>query len=232
MLHAATTIEQATQRLQALLGREKTGSRFTTTELQVHDTILEASLAIMHAIAGLIHAATESQQEIVAQGRGSSTVQQFYKKHNRWTEGLISAARAVAFASTMLIEAADGVIMGTHSLEQLIVASNEVSAATVQLVAASRVKSEFMSRTQDRLERAAKAVTDACKALVRQVRMITDSEMSTEDLDYSRMATHEFKVREMEQQVEVLKLEKELTQARRVLGAMRRAGYHATEDEA
>ena len=62
--------------------------------------------------------------------------------------------------------------------------------------------------------------------------MITDSEMSTEDLDYSRMATHEFKVREMEQQVEVLKLEKELTQARRVLGAMRRAGYHATEDEA
>lgn len=231
MLGAAATIEQATQRLQALLAREKSSSRFSATELQVHDTILGAALAIMKAIGGLIRAATESQEEIVAKGRGTSTAQQFYKKHNRWTEGLISAARAVAFASTMLIEAADGVIMGSHSLEQLIVASNEVSAATVQLVAASRVKAEFMSQTQDRLERAAKAVTDACKALVRQVRTITDSQSATSDLDYSQMATHEFKVKEMEQQVEVLKLEKELTQARRVLGAMRRAGYHATEDE-
>ncbi|KAI3627630.1 SLA2 [Malassezia furfur] len=231
MLGAAHTIEQATQRLQALLSREKSGSRFSTTELQVHDTILEAALAIMRAIGGLIRAATESQEEIVARGRGTSTVQQFYKKHNRWTEGLISAARAVAFASTMLIEAADGVIMGSHSLEQLIVASNEVSAATVQLVAASRVKAEFMSKTQDRLERAAKAVTDACRALVRQVRTITDRQSDTGDMDYSRMPTHEFKVREMEQQVEVLKLEKELMQARRVLGAMRRAGYHATEDD-
>ena len=181
-------------------------------------------MAIMRAIGVLISASTESQEEIVARGRGTSSAQQFYKKNNRWTEGLISAARAVAFASTMLIEAADGVIMGTHSLEQLIVASNEVSAATVQLVAASRVKSEFMSQTQERLEKAAKAVTDACRALVKQVRMLTEKQDMMEDVDYSRMATHEFKVREMEQQVEVLKLEKDLAHARRVLGAMRRAG--------
>lgn len=231
MLSAAGAIEQATQRLQALLGRQRDTSRFSGTELQVHDAILEAALAVTRAIAGLIRAATESQEEIVARGRGSSTVQQFYKKHNRWTEGLISAARAVAFATTMLIEAADGVIVGTHSLEQLIVASNEVSAATVQLVAASRVKSEFMSQTQDRLERAAKAVTQACRALVKQVRTIIDRPEAGEEVDYARMATHEFKVREMEQQVEVLKLEKELSQARRVLGAMRRAGYHATEED-
>ena len=121
--------------------------------------------------------------------------------------------------------------MGSHSLEQLIVASNEVNSATVQLVAASRVKSEFMSKTQDRLEQAAKAVTSACRALVKLVRTMTEREGGAEEEDYSRMATHEFKVKEMEQQVEVLKLEKELTQARRVLGAMRRAGYHATEED-
>lgn len=260
MMNAASAIEAATQKLQALLSRPRDSGRFSATDLQVHDAILEASLAITRAIGGLIKAATDSQQEIVAQGKGSSTNQQFYKKNNRWTEGLISAARAVAFATTMLIEAADGVITGSHSLEQLIVASNEVSAATAQLVAASRVKAEFMSRTQDRLERAAKAVTEACKALVRQVKTITDKQMSQNDADYSTMATHEFKVKEvslflvrtflistknsttslillhfspsqMEQQVEVLKLEKELTQARRVLGTMRRAGYHATEED-
>jgi len=40
------------------------------------------------------------------------------------------------------------------------------------------------------------------------------------------MPSHEFKVREMEQQVEILKLEKDLGAARRRLGEMRRAGYH------
>ncbi|KAN0060211.1 sla2 Src-like adaptor 2 [Thecaphora frezii] len=232
MFNAASAIDAATQKLQALLSRPRDTNKFSAVDLQVHDAILEASLAITRAIAGLIRAATDSQQEIVSKGRGSSTNQQFYKKNNRWTEGLISAARAVAFATTMLIEAADGVISGTHSLEQLIVASNEVSAATVQVVAASRVKAEFMSKTQDRLERAAKAVTDACRALVKQVKTITDKQSNgAADFDYSTMAVHEFKVKEMEQQVEVLKLEKELTQARRVLGAMRRAGYHANEED-
>jgi hypothetical protein len=178
----------------------------------------------------LIAAATDSQEEIVREGKGSSTTQQFYKRNNRWTEGLISAAKAVAYATTLLIESADGVISGTHSLEQLIVASNEVSAATAQLVAASRVKASLMSKTQQRLEVASKAVTDACKALVKQVRTITSQQGDEELVDYKAMASHEFKVREMEQQVEILKLEKDLGAARRRLGEMRRAGYHQETD--
>lgn len=232
MSSAARAIEEATRKLQDIMARPKDTSRFSAVNLQVHDSILEASLVITRAIGGLIKAATEAQQEIVAKGRGSSTNQQFYKKNNRWTEGLISAARAVAFSTTILIEAADGVISGTHNLEQLIVASNEVSASTAQLIAASRVKSEFMSKTQDRLELAAKAVTDACRSLVKLVKTITEKqfERDQEDTDYSTMAIHEFKTKEMEQQVECLRLEKELAQARQTLGAMRRAGYHATDE--
>jgi len=197
-------------------------------DVKVHDAILAAALAITSAIGRLIQAATESQKEIVAAGRGSSSAQQFYKRNNRWTEGLISAAKAVAFATNLLIESADGVLSGTHSLEQLIVASNEVAAATAQLVAASRVKASFMSKTQDRLEAAAKAVTGACKTLVRQVKEISVREIEAEEpLEFS--GAHEFKVREMEQQVEILKLEKSLGAARHKLGQMRRAGYH-TED--
>jgi hypothetical protein len=229
MLSAAQAIEAATQRLQDLMARPK-DSRLNAVDLQVHDAILAAALAITNAIGRLIQAATESQQEIVAQGKGSSTTQQFYKRNNRWTEGLISAAKAVAFATNLLIESADGVLSGTHSLEQLIVASNEVAAATAQLVAASRVKASLMSKTQDRLEMAAKAVTEACKALVRQVKAISAKQLDSEDVDYKSMATHEFKVREMEQQVEILKLEKDLGAARHRLGAMRRAGYHTEED--
>jgi DNA polymerase IIIc chi subunit len=83
-----------------------------------------------------------------------------------------------------------------------------------------------MSKTQQRLEVASKAVTDACKALVRQVKIISNQQADEEAVDYKSMPSHEFKVREMEQQVEILKLEKELGAARRRLGEMRRAGYH------
>ncbi|KAL4241829.1 SLA2 family protein [Abortiporus biennis] len=231
MLGAAKAIEAATERLQQLMSRPRDSSRFSAVDLQVHDSILAAALAITNAIAGLIKAATDSQQEIVAQGKGSSTTQQFYKRNNRWTEGLISAARSVAFATTLLIESADGVLSGTHSLEQLIVASNEVAAATAQLVAASRVKANLMSKTQERLELAAKAVTEACKALVRQVKAISAKQVQEEDVDYKNMAALEFKKREMEQQVEILKLEKDLGAARHRLGAMRRAGYHTDETD-
>ncbi|KAI0068161.1 cytoskeleton assembly control protein [Artomyces pyxidatus] len=231
MQGAAQAIEAATRRLQELMARPRDSSRFSAVDLQVHDSILSAAMAITNAIGRLIKAATDSQQEIVAQGKGSSSMQQFYKRNNRWTEGLISAARAVAFATTLLIESADGVLSGTHSLEQLIVASNEVAAATAQLVAASRVKANLMSKTQERLELAAKAVTEACKALVKQVRAISAKQGQEEEVDYKSMATLEFKKREMEQQVEILRLEKDLGAARHRLGAMRRAGYHTDETD-
>ncbi|KAL7422732.1 sla2 Src-like adaptor 2 [Cryptotrichosporon argae] len=229
MQNAARAIEQATERIQALMSRPK-DSKYSALDVQVHDAILEATMAITNAIGRLIQAATESQEEIVREGKGSSTTQQFYKRNNRWTEGLISAAKAVAYATGLLIESADGVISGTHSLEQLIVASNEVSGATAQLVAASRVKASLMSKTQQRLELAAKAVTDACKALVKQVKTISNQKADDDAVDYKSMPSHEFKVREMEQQVEILKLEKDLGAARRRLGEMRRAGYHQETD--
>jgi len=231
MNSAATAIEAATERLRELMNRPRDSTRFSAVDFQVHESILSSAMAITNAIARLIKAATESQQEIVAQGKGSSTVQQFYKRNNRWTEGLISAAKSVAFATNLLIESADGVLSGTHSLEQLIVASNEVAAATAQLVAASRVKANLMSKTQERLEAAAKAVTEACRALVRQVKAVSAREIQDEEVDYKNMAVLEFKKREMEQQVEILKLERELGHARHRLGAMRRAGYHSEETE-
>jgi len=78
---------------------------------------------------------------------------------------------------------------------------------------------------------AAKAVSEACKALVRQVKAVSAKQAAEEDVDYKNMAVLEFKKREMEQQVEILKLEKDLGAARHRLGAMRRAGYHTDETD-
>ncbi|KAJ2092283.1 sla2 Src-like adaptor 2, partial [Coemansia sp. S142-1] len=231
MLNAARAIDEAVRRLQALANQPRDSS-LTDHQVQVHDAILDSSMAMTNAIAQLIRAATASQQEIVAQGRGSSTKAAFYKKNNRWTDGLISAAKAVAVATNNLVETADGVIKGTRSLEHLVVAAREVSAATVQLVAASRVKSQLYSKTQERLELAAKAVTEASAHLVRATQRLSEKEEENRQAeDFDKMSNLEFKSKEMDQQVMILKLEKDLVGARRRLAEMRRHGYHAEEED-
>ncbi|PFH57501.1 hypothetical protein XA68_14998 [Ophiocordyceps unilateralis] len=223
---AAAAIEAATARLAKMKNKPREGDGVSTYELRVHDSILDAATAMTSAIAELIRAATVTQQEIVQAGRGSSSRTAFYKKNNRWTEGLISAAKAVASSTNRLIETADGVLSGRNSPEQLIVASNDVAASTAQLVAASRVKAGFMSKSQERLEQASKAVGAACRALVRQVQaMIRERGQDDEQVDYTKLGAHEFKVREMEQQVEILQLENSLASARHRLGEMRKISY-------
>lgn len=224
--NASQTIEEAAVHLSKLKERPK-DLQFSCSELQIHDSILEAAIVITNAVSRLIKAATDSQNEIVSQGKGSSTRAAFYKKNNRWTEGLISAAKTVAGSTNILIETADGLINGRNIHEQLIVASNEMAAATAQLVAASRVKASFMSETQQKLEDASKAVSLACKTLVKQVQDIVSSRFQEDNFfDYSKLTPHEFKVHEMEQQVEILKLENQLANSRKKLGEMRKVSYY------
>lgn len=223
--NAASAIEAAAAKLQAMMGMSRNGS---TAELQIHESLLDAAVAITKSIAELLRAATDSQREIVNEGKGNSSRTAFYKRNNRWTEGLISAAKAVANATNTLIETADGVISNRNSPEQLIVASNAVAGATAQLVAASRVKQSFLSKTQGRLEDASKKVNAACRSIVRLVQSMIETRLkrSNQFEDFNALTAHEFKVREMEQQVLVLKLENELSSARSRLGEMRKTGYH------
>ena len=224
MMSAAKAIQEATDRLTKLMNKPR--DQYSTYELKIHDSILEAAIAVTGAIAQLIKAATASQQEIVNQGRGSSMSKtQFYKKNNRWTEGLISAAKAVARSTNMLIETADGVISSRNSPEQLIVASNDVAASTAQLVAASRVKASFMSKTQEKLEESSKAVTNACRSLVRQVQQIIEARQKDgdEDVDYSKLSGHDFKVRQMEQQVRLSFLRRNTRSLRADFGVCNRS---------
>ncbi|KAG9230088.1 cytoskeleton assembly control protein-like protein Sla2 [Amylocarpus encephaloides] len=222
---AADAITAAAARLAKLKSKPKDG--YTTYELRIHESILDAAIAVTKAIGRLIQAATVTQQEIVQAGRGSGDKTSFYKKNNRWTEGLISAAKAVASSTNTLIETADGVLSGRNSPEQLIVASNNVAGSTAQLVAASRVKAGFMSKSQESLEQASKAVGVACRSLVRQVQaMIEDRNGGGDDeVDYATLGAHEFKIQEMQQQVEILQLENGLAAARKKLGEMRKVSY-------
>ncbi|KAI8803241.1 ANTH domain-containing protein [Cladochytrium replicatum] len=219
MRNAANAVDAAARRLAALLSKPLD---------KVHGSLIDCAVTITNAIAELIRCATASQQEIVAHGKGSSTKGAFYKKNNKWTEGLISAAKSVAVATTFLVEVADGVASGTrsHSLEELVVAAQQVNVSTTQLVAASRVKAIPFSKTQNALEDAAVAVREATKALVRAAK---ESSRRREEMDADKevaaLGRHEFQIRITEQQVKILELEKELDKANYKLREMRKTGY-------
>lgn len=229
MDETAKTVDLATEFLNKLLL-----SASLSADFEIHESIVSSALAITKAIQSLIIAATKFQKEIVDRNKGSGTRKDFYKKNNRWTEGMISAAKAVAGATNILIQTADGALKGENSHEQLIVACNEVSASTAQLVAAARVKANFASKLQDDLEGSSRIVNAACKSLVSKVQSLISGFSKTEDsVDLSKLTPYEGKTLEMEQQVEILKLENSLTLARKKLAEIRKFGYKddETDDE-
>ena len=223
-MEAATqSIITASQRLPQLLETADFSG-----DLEVNKNILANAMAIIDAILALIKAAAACQDEIVAQGRGSASRSEFYKKNNRWTEGLLSAAKAVATSTKNLISTADGLLASNNSYEEFIVASNDVAASTAQLVAASRVKSGLHSTTQRTLEECSKTVSTACRTLVQHIQSILNKAGAGADIqevDFSKLSVHENKTAEMEQQVQILKLENALERARKRLGEIRQYSY-------
>lgn len=221
MTQTAKAIDSATKFLSDLLLNLADGQ-----DIELHEALVSAALAITKAVAGLISASTKSQIEIVNRNKGEISRKEFYRKNSRWTEGLISASKAVAGATNILIQTADGVLKKDNSHEQLIVACNEVAASTVQLVAASRVKANFTSKTQEELEDRSKEVNSACKTLVTRVQsLIALDEHEVQGPDLSKLTPYEGKTLEMEQQVQILKLENSLSAARKKLAEIRKHGY-------
>ena len=74
----------------------------------------------------LVICANACQQEVVAAGKGVDSIETFYRKNSEWTDGFISAAKSIATSASYLVATADGLLLGSHKVEQLLVASNEV----------------------------------------------------------------------------------------------------------
>ncbi|VDO10914.1 unnamed protein product [Rodentolepis nana] len=101
MQHTAELIARAEARFNELLEQSKTS--MTGIQLEVHSKILGTCTELMSAIALLVARARELQLEIVNEGRGAATIKEFYKRHNRWTEGLFSAAKSVGAGANLLV---------------------------------------------------------------------------------------------------------------------------------
>jgi len=204
----------------------KTREKYSGVQLEVNGRILDSCTALMEAIKNLIMKSKVLQKEIVNEGRGQATAKEFYKRHHRWTEGLISAAKAVGWGAKVLVDSADKVVQGEGKFEEIVVASNEITASTVQLVAASRVKARQASTALSGLQGASRNVVESAAGVVASAKtgaeMIEDSKTVP---DYSKLTLTQTKRLEMESQVRVLELESQLTKERQKLGDLRRAHY-------
>lgn len=69
----------------------------------MNEGILATCGELMSAVRLLVQRASELQAEVVAVGKQSASPREFYKRNHRWTEGLISGAKAVAIACQALV---------------------------------------------------------------------------------------------------------------------------------
>ncbi|KAG5887497.1 hypothetical protein JTB14_023682 [Gonioctena quinquepunctata] len=223
-------IEEAAKRIQDMLTNSRAAD--SGIKLEVNEKILDSCTTLMQAIRILVNKSRLLQAEIVSQGRGTASAKDFYKRNHQWTDGFLSAAKAVAVAAKFLLTAADKVVISNGKLEQLIVAAQEIAASTAQLVVASRVKADRNSQNLQQLTQASKGVTTATGTVVAVAKDCSQLIDEAEDLDVSNLSLHQAKRLEMDSQVRVLELEKELEQERYRLAKLRRHHYQlAGENE-
>ncbi|KAM6156138.1 huntingtin-interacting protein 1 [Rhynchocyon petersi] len=223
MAATSAAIEAATARIEEMLNKSRAGD--TGVKLEVNERILGSCTSLMQAIRVLIVASTDLQREIVESGRGTASPREFYAKNSRWTEGLISASKAVGWGATIMVDAADLVVQGRGKFEELMVCSHEIAASTAQLVAASKVKADKDSPNLAQLQQASRGVNQATAGVVASTISGKSQIEETDNMDFSSMTLTQIKRQEMDSQVRVLELETELQKERLKLGELRKKHY-------
>ncbi|XP_063502409.1 huntingtin-interacting protein 1-like isoform X2 [Symphalangus syndactylus] len=156
---------------------------------------------------------------------GTASPKEFYAKNSRWTEGLISASKAVGWGATVMVDAADLVVQGRGKFEELMVCSHEIAASTAQLVAASKVKADKDSPNLAQLQQASRGVNQATAGVMASTISGKSQIEETDNMDFSSMTLTQIKRQEMDSQVRVLELENELQKERQKLGELRKKHY-------
>uniref|UniRef100_A0A8C6D2E4 Huntingtin-interacting protein 1-related protein n=1 Tax=Moschus moschiferus TaxID=68415 RepID=A0A8C6D2E4_MOSMO len=223
MAATSAAIEDAVRRIEDMMNQARHAS--SGVKLEVNERILNSCTDLMKAIRLLVTTSTSLQKEIVESGRGAATQQEFYAKNSRWTEGLISASKAVGWGATQLVESADKVVLHTGKYEELIVCSHEIAASTAQLVAASKVKADKHSPHLSRLQECSRTVNEMAANVVASTKSGQEQVEDRDTMDFSGLSLIKLKKQEMETQVRALELEKTLEVERVRLGELRRQHY-------
>ncbi|XP_063050834.1 huntingtin interacting protein 1 related b [Engraulis encrasicolus] len=223
MASTSAAIEEAVRRIDEMMNQARRDTE--GVKLEVNERILFSCTDLMKAIRMLVIASTDLQKEIVEGERGAATIKEFYARNSRWTEGLISAAKAVGWGATQMVDSADKVVLHTGKYEELIVCSHEIAASTAQLVAASKVKADRNSKKLGSLQQASRHVNEMAAKVVASTKTGQEHLEEKDTMDFSGLSLIKLKMEEMESQVKVLELESQLENERLRLGELRKKHY-------
>ncbi|XP_040571789.1 huntingtin-interacting protein 1 [Lepeophtheirus salmonis] len=207
----------------------ETRSKYSGDKLEYNTQIIDSCSSLVEAVRNLIAVSKDLQNEITLLYGVES--KEYYKKNHRWTQGLISAARAVGAGANFLMTSADEVARRDFNakFESLIAASQEVAASTAQIVIASKVKADPKSDNLKTLTSRSKLVTEATAKVIAVCRTTSQIREDEKDLDFSSLTPHQTKLLEMETQVKVLELESDLEKERKKLFEYRKLHYKHNE---
>ncbi|XP_067209447.1 talin-1 isoform X1 [Linepithema humile] len=225
LLGAAASIDAAAKKLASL--RPRRSIQETNEDMNFDEMILEAAKSIAAATSALIKAASAAQRELIATGKVSRTPLTS-SDDGQWSEGLISAARLVAAATHSLVESANALVQGVSSEEKLISSAKQVASSTAQLLVACKVKADPDSESTKRLQAAGNAVKRATDNLVRAAQQAIQQEEDRSLVLNRRMVGGI--AQEIDARSEVLRIERELEEARGRLTAIRLAKYKNRPD--
>uniref|UniRef100_A0A8C7DHV9 Talin 2a n=1 Tax=Oncorhynchus kisutch TaxID=8019 RepID=A0A8C7DHV9_ONCKI len=142
----------------------------------------------------------------------------------QWSQGLISAARMVAAATSNLCEAANASVQGQASEEKLISSAKQVAASTAQLLVACKVKADQDSEAMRRLQAAGNAVKRASDNLVRAAQKAAFHKADDDNVVVKTKFVGGI-AQIIAAQEEMLRKERELEEARKKLAQIRQQQY-------
>merc|ERR1712157_128939 len=225
MIKMTSMIEQS--KLQASLNQEAAN---------LSPQILDLCQQLMHLMRDLLKHATELQQEIVSSS-GQLSPSEFYHKNSQWTDGFISAAKACGWAVNLLTESADIALKNEAGIEKLEVSCKEIVAATVQMNSAGKSKninSVTGNQKLNNLNKTSNLISKCAGQVLAKVKAETEHK-NNKDLDLTLKKFGSFNLQrkqEIDSQVKIVELEKELNRERLRLKKFRNSLYDNNTNQA
>ena len=238
LLGAASVIKAAMAKLmaaQSAARKEASAKGITLDEAGVSEEIVEAARVVVASSGDLLARATEAQRELTGSDQGGEKKRSMYQADPKWEQGLISAAKAVAGSVQFLVKAANDHMRGSTSEYAIIAGAKTVAANAAQLQASTKAKLPLDSPRLIAVTSASGAVSSASTSLVTAATSHAQSARAAEEeaelAQICAKAAHsretQLKIMQMEAQMAVNDLEKQIQEIHRTLAKLRRERYEA-----
>jgi len=192
----------------------------------INAAIISATQAIAQATGTLVQTSTTAHQE---RTKFKHVPGHKYHPDPMWAQGLGNAAQGVNTSVQALVKTAQKQLDGTLEENELENVARTMAQSTATLVAASRSRSDPNSEIQRKLRVAGKAVTDATASLVSAAATASNfnKQAEEEETQYNEVVSAAAgRVAELELQMKILKLERELEQEKRKMAGIKKARFN------